>query len=160
MVTQCPLTKNRQRRSAAVVVEVAILLPFIAALILGMCEMGRAVMVKDILTNAARKGCRTGVGPTMGYSDIVADVNNVLSDNGIDYSKATVTVQVASYTGTTTVPSWGPFSTETSTTYAPNPLDQVSVTVSVNAKDVLWFSSYFLNNTAIESETLYMIRQG
>jgi hypothetical protein len=39
-------------------------------------------------------------------------------------------------------------------------LDQISVRVSVKATDVLWFSPYFLGDTFIETETLYMVRQG
>jgi Flp pilus assembly protein TadG len=148
------------QRMAAVAVEVAVLSPFIVSLVLGMCEMGRAVMVKEILTNAARKSCRTGVSPTMGYSDIVAEVNNILSDNGISSSKATITIQTAVYTGNATTPSWGSFTTATSTSYAPAALDQVAVKISVNASDVLWFSPYFLSNGFIESETMYMLRQG
>jgi Flp pilus assembly protein TadG len=149
-----------RRRTAGVAVEVAILAPFLVALILGMCEMGRAMMVKDILTNAARKGCRTGISPTMGYSDIVADVNNVLSDNGISSAKATITIQVATYTGNSTTPSWASPATATSETFAPNALDQISVQVSVKASDVLWFSPYFLGDSFVEAETLYMVRQG
>jgi Flp pilus assembly protein TadG len=141
-------------------VELAILAPFLGALILGMCEMGRAMMIKDILTNAARKGCRTGVSPTMAYSDIVADIDNILTDNGIANSKATITIQVAKYTGNSTTPSWGSFTSETSTTFAPQALDQISIQVSVKASDVLWFSPYFLGATFIETETLYMVRQG
>jgi Flp pilus assembly protein TadG len=139
---------------------VALLAPFLIALVLGMCEMARAVMIKDILTNAARKSCRTGISPTMGYADIVADVNNILSDNGINSSKATITIQTASYTGNSTTPSWGSFTTATSTSYSPNPLDQVSVKVSVNSSDVLWFAPYFISNGFVESETMYMVRQG
>jgi Flp pilus assembly protein TadG len=143
-----------RKRTVSVSVEMAVLAPFPGVLILGMCEMGRAMMIKDILTNAARKGCRTGVSPTMSYSDIAADINNILSDNGIANSKATVTIQVAKYTGNSTTPSWGPFTSATSPTFAPQALDQISVQVSVTASDVLWFSPYFLGETFIETETL------
>jgi Flp pilus assembly protein TadG len=155
-----PRVAARRRRGIAAV-ELAALAPFLGALIVGMCEMGRAVMVKDILTNAARKGCRTGVTAGKAYQDVLNDVNNILSDNNITPSNATITVQVASYTGNSTTPSWSAFTTASSgSTFTPNPLDQVLVKVSIPASTVLWFSPVYMSNKAIESETLIMVRQG
>jgi Flp pilus assembly protein TadG len=140
-------------------VEFALLAPFLASLVVGMCELGRAVMVKDVLTNAARKGCRTGITLTKTYQDILNDVNNILSDN--NFPAASITIQVASYTGNSTTPSWGAFTTVTgSSSYKPKALDKVLVKVSVNATDVLWFAPTFMSSTSIESETMIMLRQG
>ena len=155
------LFTRRGPRQGIAATEFAILAPFLAALIMGMCEMGRAVMVKEILTNAARKGCRTGATVGKGYQDILDDVNNILSDNNISTGKATITVQVATYTGTSTTPSWGAFTTVTSASgFNPNALDKISVQVSIHAADVLWFSPVFMTNATVESETLIMLRQG
>jgi Flp pilus assembly protein TadG len=140
-------------------VEFALLAPFLASLVVGMCELGRAVMVKDVLTNAARKGCRTGITLTKTYQNIMDDVNNILSDN--KFPAASITIQVASYTGNSTTPSWGPFTTVTgSSSYKPKALDKVLVKVAVNATDVLWFAPTFMSSTSIESETMIMLRQG
>ena len=153
-----PLRKRCRRGVAAA--EFAILAPFLGALVMGMCEMGRAVMVRDILTNAARKGCRTGVTAGKAYQDVLNDVSDILSDNRIDPSQVTVTVQVASYTGTSTTPSWTAFSTvNNANSFSPKPLDQVQVKVSIPVSQVLWFSPTFLPKTALESETLIMVRQ-
>ena len=87
-------------------------------------------------------------------------VANIFSDNNINASNSTITVQVASYTGNTTTPTWGPFTTVSSnTTFNPQPLDKVLVKVSLPVTNVLWFSPHFMPNTAIESETLTMVRQ-
>ena len=151
---------RQNRRSAVAAAEFALLAPFLAALVIGMCELGRSVMVKDILTDAARKGCRTGVMPNKTYQDILNDVTNVLTDNNITASSATITVQVASYNGTSTSPSWGSPTTVTSnSSYNPNPLDEVSVKVSVPLANVLWFTPVFLPQGGIESETFTMLRQ-
>jgi Flp pilus assembly protein TadG len=151
---------TRRRRGVAAT-ELAILAPLLGALVMGMCEMGRAVMVKDTLTNAARKGCRTGVTTGKNYQDIVDDVNNIFSDNSINLANSTITVQVASYTGNATTPSWGPFVTiNSNSTFSPQPLDQVLVKVSLPVSNVLWFGPQFLSNKAIESETLTMVKQG
>src|SRR5262249_40199686 len=152
---------NPRRRRGIAAAEFAVLLPFLVAAVLGMVEIGRLVMVKDLLTNAARKGCRTGVTPGKGYQDILNDVNNILTDNNIPPSDATITIQVASYTGTSTTPSWGPPTTVTGgSVFAPNALDQVSVKVSIPVTDVLWFTPFFTSSTAVESEMVVMLRQG
>ena len=158
--TPLPCARPGRRRGIAAT-EFALLAPFLAALILGMCEMGRAMMVKDILTNAARKGCRTGVTLGKTYQNVLDDVNNILTDNSLPSAKATITVQIATYTGTSTTPSWGSFTTVTSSsTYTPKPLDKVLVKLSMNVADVLWFAPTFMSNTAVESETVIMLRQG
>lgn len=150
-----------KRRRAIAAAELAVVAPLLGALVLGMCEMGRAVMVKDTLTNAARKGCRTGTTVGKSYQDILNDVNNIFTDNNISAGNATISVQVATYTGTATSPSWGPFTTVSSNaTFNPQPLDQVSVKVTLPISNVLWFSPRFLSSKAVESETLAMVRQG
>jgi Flp pilus assembly protein TadG len=155
-----PLARRGQRRGIAAA-EFAVLAPFLAALVIGMVEMGRLVMVKETLTNAARKGCRTGVTPGKGYNDILNNVNNILTDNNIDPSKATITVQIAPYTGTATAPSWGSFTTVTSpSAFNPNPLDKVSVQVSIGVTNVLWLTPVFTSSASVESEMLTMLRQG
>jgi Flp pilus assembly protein TadG len=156
-----PASARSRRRRAIAATEFALLAPFLAALIVGMFEMGRAMMVKDILTNAARKGCRTGVTLPKTYQNILDDVNNILTDNSLPSSKATITVQIATYTGTSTTPSWGPWTTvSSSSSYTPKVLDKVLVKISMNVTDVLWFAPTFMAKTAIESETVIMLRQG
>jgi Flp pilus assembly protein TadG len=156
-----PACPRSGRRRGIAATEFALLAPFLASLIVGMFEMGRAMMVKDILTNAARKGCRTGVTLPKTYQNILDDVNNILTDNSLPSSKATITVQIASYTGTSTTPSWSPYRTvSNSSLYNPKTLDKVLVKISMNVTDVLWFAPTFMSSTAIESETVIMLRQG
>jgi Flp pilus assembly protein TadG len=148
-------------RRATAATELAVVAPFLAALVMGMCEMARAVTVKDILTNAARKGCRTGVTPGKTYQNVLDDVNDVLSDSHISSANATITVQIAPYTGNSTTPSWGSLTTVISdSAFTPNPRDQVLVKVAIPAANVLWFSPQFLLSKAIASETLTMVKQG
>lgn len=49
-----------QRRGAALV-EMAIVLPVFVTIMLGMIEFGRALMVGQLITNAAREGARLAV---------------------------------------------------------------------------------------------------
>jgi Flp pilus assembly protein TadG len=148
-------------RRATAATELAVVAPFLAALVMGMCEMARAVTVKDILTNAARKGCRTGVTPGKTYQNVLDDVNDVLSDSHLSSANATITVQIAPYIWNSTTPGWGSLTTVTNdSAFTPNPLDQVLVKVAIPARDVLWFSPQFMLSKAIGSETLTMVKQG
>src|SRR4051794_35280091 len=72
------------RRTAAAIVELGFLAPVLFALMLGMFELSRALMVKQNLTAAARKGCRTGILHIYGNSDIQNDATNILRDCGFD----------------------------------------------------------------------------
>ena len=69
-------------------VEVAIALPILLALLVGIFEFARAYNVQQVITNAAREGARQGVLPTMGQADAVLRANERLSDANI--STATV----------------------------------------------------------------------
>jgi Flp pilus assembly protein TadG len=151
---------RHQRRRGIAATELAVLAPFLVTVVLGMFEVGRCVMVKDLLTNAARKGCRTGTTASGTYQNILDDVNNILSDNNIPASDATITVQVATYNGNSTTPSWGSFATVSdASSYTPNALDKVSVKVAIPVTDVLWFAPAFISSASLESETLTMVRQ-
>lgn len=156
----CQNKVGKWRRRGAAAVEFAVLAPFLFILVVGMVEMARAIAMKDMLSNAARKGCSTGITINKTYSNITSDVNDILTDQGIDSTKATITVQVASYTGGTTTPSWGSFTTVTTATYAPQVLDQVQVKVSIPVTAVLWFAPQYMSQSSLESESVVMVRQG
>jgi Flp pilus assembly protein TadG len=164
-----PARSRAKRRSGVAVVEFALISPFLFFMIVGMAEMGRAIMIKDILSNAARTGCSTGILSTMDYTNIISDVNTVLGNSltSAQVADATITVQTAPYTGSpggtsgTTTPSWGSWVSCTSNaTYSPGALDKVSVKVSIPVANVLWFSATFLSIGNIESEMVIMVRQG
>lgn len=48
-------------RTGAALVEMALVLPIFVALLLGLVEFGRAIMVGQMVTNAAREGCRQAI---------------------------------------------------------------------------------------------------
>src|SRR5438270_7153381 len=81
---QRPTTRARHQRAGLAIVELAFFLPFLAALVLGMFELTRGLMVRQQLCAAARKGCRTGIIHQYGNTDIINDVTNVMRDNGFD----------------------------------------------------------------------------
>jgi Flp pilus assembly protein TadG len=132
-------------RRAAAAVEFAVLAPFLFTLAMGAFELGRGLMVRQVLTDAARKACRTGALPGKANSDVTSDVNDILLDNNIPTSVATITILV---NGT---------SVDVSTAQQG---DQISVKVAVPFNKVTWTPLFFFNSASVESETLVMMRQG
>jgi Flp pilus assembly protein TadG len=131
---------GRQRRSrrGAAVVELAFTAPILFLLCFGMIDVGRAVMVQNLITNAARDGARTAVldGATAGA--IESQVQEYLAGSTI--ADAVVTV-------------------------SPNPLtlanlgDPVSVTVQVPFDSVSWLpSSMYFQGTNLQA-TVVMRRE-
>src|SRR6516162_2314463 len=76
-------------RRAVAAVELAVVLPFIAALVLGVLEIGRGLSVKESLSDAAQKACRAGAQPGKTTAQAQAEVDNIMQDLGITgYSTA------------------------------------------------------------------------
>ncbi len=134
------------KRSGAAAVEFALLLPFLAFLILGVFELARGIMVKQMLNDAARKACRTGILPAKTNTDITNEVNNILSDNSIPQSDATITILVSGQ------------AVDVSTAKAG--IDSVSVRISIPISDVYWVSTYFLSGSTQDSDFAVMLKQG
>lgn len=139
-----PVVASRTRRTIAAV-EFAVLAPFLFTLATGAFEVGRGVMVRQILTDAARKACRTGALPGEANSNITSDVNDILTDNSVPTSAATITILVNGNSVDASTAKQG---------------DQVSVKVAVPFNKVSWTPLFFFTNTSVESETLVMMRQG
>jgi Flp pilus assembly protein TadG len=135
-------------------VEFAIVVPVLVTLMLGLFELSRGMMVKQALSGAARKGCRTGILKQYGSSDITSDATNVLRDNGFDVTKfnppsvGTITILVADPNGNSLSDALDAPSGST-----------VSVQVSIPASSVDWATSLFLTNSMLVSDTVVMMKQ-
>jgi Flp pilus assembly protein TadG len=90
--TNLPAAGNRYPRKGAAAVEFAAVALAFSAIILGIFEVGRAFMVRHLLTNAARQACRFGVLDGKSTSQITAVAVNALTAQGI--SGENVSVQV------------------------------------------------------------------
>jgi Flp pilus assembly protein TadG len=79
-------------------VEVAIALPILLALLIGIFEFARAYNVQQVITNSAREGAREAVLPsaTSGVVDAIVDAR--LADAGITSQTVTIS-SVAVATG-------------------------------------------------------------
>jgi Flp pilus assembly protein TadG len=131
-----------QRRLGAAAVEFAIVAPIFFLMILGMLELGRAVMVQQVITNASREGARiavldgslaTGTDDEPGVTDSIA---NYLTSANIDPDSVTITIDPA---------------TPSSASYgAP-----VTVTISVPFSEVSWLPTpKYLGNKTLSSATV------
>jgi Flp pilus assembly protein TadG len=159
-----PVQKGRPPRSATAVVEFALIAPFFALLLLGMFELSRALLVKEILSNAARKAARTAILPGAGWNDVAAAsagselYNIMVTDNGFQWNNVTPTIVVTDPSGNVT----------TLTTGDPNNVLQnatwgstISVKVAIPASATTWGpGALFVRTTMIESEFVVMMRQG
>lgn len=84
--------RNRARaRRGASAVEMALIAPVFVTLVLGQIETSRLGMVSQLLTTAAREGCRVAVLPHNDQSDVQDRVNRVLEGSGIPVGTVTPT---------------------------------------------------------------------
>ena len=127
------------KRRGAAAVEFALVAPLLfLVVILPTFEFGRGLMVAELVTNAARAGCRVGVLPGNSNSVVASSVNTSLSDQGITGATTTITVNG----GTTDVS-------------AAKAGDVVKVTVSVPYNSNSWIPGRFLAGATISgSQTM------
>ncbi len=156
-------------------VELAILSPFFGIVIIGMFELTRVIMVKQGFDDAARTACRSGILPGHGTkfpttsstgSNISQDVINILSDMGLDPTRATITVTVSGSTATvySVSGSSGNYIANQTSGSGADPLTassgtNISVKVSMQASDILWLASKYVPGTTIESDFSTMAKQ-
>ena len=149
-----PFGSSWRMRSAVAAVEMAFVAPVLVTIALGMFELSRGVQVRQTLTGAARKGCRTGIIHQYGNSDITNDVIDVMRDNGFDSTKFNPP-SIGSITIIVTDPNGNVLSDALDAT----PGSTVSVQVTIPTSSVNWVSSYFLTSSMVESDAVVMMKQ-
>jgi Flp pilus assembly protein TadG len=155
---------SRAKRRAIAAVEMAMVAPLLGIIIVGMLECSRGVMVKETLSNAARKGCRTGIQRTTASVDIYNDCVNIMRDNGFDstlFNPAPPSGAVAgqTYIGSVTIAVTDPNGVALTDALGAPSGSEVSVQVSIPISSVMWVTSFYLQTTMIESETVVMMKQ-
>jgi Flp pilus assembly protein TadG len=104
-------------------VELALLLPVVFGLLLGLWEVGRLIEVQQQLTNAAREAARQATTGQFTNSQVQAVVTSTLAAEGIPTGNVQVTVQ--------------DLTTNVDVSNA-NYLDTLQVTVTIPCQDVRW----------------------
>lgn len=127
-----------RRRTGAAMVEMALTLPIFFLVVLGIIEFGRAFMVEQVVTNAAREGARHAVLPGVTTAAAQQKAREHLAAGNLNVPQATVTVTP----------------TDLSTARAGT---TVTVTVSVPYSAVSWVeTSWFLSASATMRSTAVM----
>lgn len=88
-------TRKGQFRTGAAAVEMALVAPFVFFLIFACFEFSRMMMIRQMMTNAAREGCRTATlltsRDTAKADQIIRDMTRVVSSACEDKEKLRVT---------------------------------------------------------------------
>lgn len=92
-------TNSRQRTGTAIV-ETAFMLPILLGITFGVVEFGRALMVSNLITNAAREGTRLGIVRGITTAEVQAAViDQVLKTVGTTITISNVVVEITPYPG-------------------------------------------------------------
>ena len=136
------LTPELRRGIAAV--ELAVTAAFLVSLVFAILELGRGIMVKQALTDSARRGtARLAAQPGTTTAAISTEVNLLLSNDNIPTANVTITVLVNG-------------NNVDASTAVQN--DKISVKVAVPVSSVYWMGTVFLTSSEVESETVTMMR--
>jgi len=132
------ILRRLRKRKGTSAVEMACVAPMFVALVMGIVESSRLGMVAQLLTTAAREGCRTAVLPGSTQASVQARVDEVLAGSGIP----SVTVTPVCSSGG----SW---------TSAPKGT-AITVSMSVPYSKVSWISiPYFLKNATVSASATF-----
>jgi Flp pilus assembly protein TadG len=82
---------SKRNRRGASAVEMAFIAPVFLTLTMGVIESSRLGMVAQMLTTAAREGCRVAVIDGMTQADVQNRIDAVLSGSGISVGTVTPT---------------------------------------------------------------------
>ncbi len=94
MIALCRNVFQNGKRDGSALVELAILMPIVNVLLLGVLEVSQAMRVSEILTEASRNGCSTASYPCQTNADVIAEVQNALKNSRLDVQNATVTILI------------------------------------------------------------------
>lgn len=120
--------KRPKNRGGAAMVEYAICLPILLALLFGLLEFARMTQLQQTARLAAFEGARAGITLNSSTADVKAAVNHVMSAVAVSTFTTTVTPATLGYTSPT-----------------------VTVNVSVPAQANAWFHWFVPNNTTISA---------
>lgn len=88
--------RGRPRDSGQSLIELAIVLPILLLLVIGMVEFARAWMFQQLITNIAREGARLAVLPTSDQAMVQTRVDQLLTAASINPASATVNLTICS----------------------------------------------------------------
>ena len=134
-------TPLRRRRTAAAAVEFALISPLLVSLLLGLWELGRAIQVFQIVSNAAREGARQAASAKYTKAQVQQSVFDYLVNANVPMHDTLppASVNLTNTNATITVTNV----TSGGEVFAANQLDQMTVFVSVPVRNYRWVTSSF-----------------
>lgn len=124
-------TKKRDRQGAALV-EFALVAPLMILFSLGLIEMGRMTMVKQLLTNISREGARLATLPNATNQSVTNELEDLLEGSSIVGSQITISPSITSTSA-------GSF---------------VTVSISVHSENVSWLPTpLFMGGKSVQAST-------
>jgi len=136
-----PLPPHGRRAVAAV--ELALLMPLLALLLIGIWEMARMIEIQQILSNAAREGARQAATGELTNAQVKDVVQQYIANQGLSTNNLDLNVWNQTRSG--------------DVSKAQN-LDELHVTVSIPAADVRWVMLYLVTepSSKIQAEAVWM----
>lgn len=135
----------RQGRRGAVTVEMALVLPIFTMLVFGIIEFGRGFMIMQLVTNAAREGCRRGIIDGSTNSEVTDYIKTFMQTSGnVPTSATTVTITVTPAPGNPANPS--------SNLATCNSRDLVNVKVQIPFSAVQLISAKYLSGKTLTGD--------
>lgn len=132
------IVRRVRDRKGASAVEMACVAPVFVALVMGIIETSRLGMVSQLLTTAAREGCRAAVLPSATPASVQARVVEVLAGSGIPAGTVTPTCDAGG--------AW---------TSAPKGTG-ITVSLSVPYAKVSWLKvPYFFKNATVSASATF-----
>ena len=85
-------------QSGQAVIELALTLPILLVIVMGIFDFGLMFQRYEVVTNAAREGARVGVLPNYTTADAQARAQQYLTSGGLSSASATINAAVAATT--------------------------------------------------------------
>ena len=85
---QCFRPLGKRRGAAAV--EFAVVAPVLLIMVFGMVDMGRMIMVQQLMNDAAREGARTAALGGSSFGEVSSRVSAFLDATGVDASRVQI----------------------------------------------------------------------
>lgn len=126
-------------RAGAAAVETALVLPIFFLVVFGIIEFGRAFMVAQLITNAAREGARAAITAGSTNAAVTEKVKTLVHDHiGVATDKINVAISVNDST-----------STQLS---AAEKRDMCAVVITLNIGDVTFIPVKYLTGAALRGQ--------
>jgi Flp pilus assembly protein TadG len=90
--------RQRDTQSGQAVIELALTLPLLLVIVMGIFDFGLMFQQFEVVTNAAREGARVGVLPNYTTADAQARAQQYLTSGGLSGASATINAAVAGTT--------------------------------------------------------------